>query len=97
MACNCIKEVETKLLEKFKENYKGDTCNNVSANFENQVLSLDTGNWALVNPFKVEYTFTKKNGDESRTQYWKVNMGMLYCPFCGQKIEKEEEDKKDGN
>lgn len=91
MACNCIKEFEEILLNKFKENYKGDTCNDVSANFENQVLSLDNGNWVLVNPFKVEYTFTKKNGEESRTQYWKVSIGMSFCPFCGVKYKEDKE------
>lgn len=56
--------------------------------FENQSLSVETGKWTLMNPIKIEYQVKKTGGMINKTH--KGNIVCNYCPFCGEKIEKEE-------
>jgi hypothetical protein len=79
-------KTEEKFLAKVAE--LNPDYNIVDSGFKNKVWALDSGNTLLCHDFGYEYTFTKKNGEQSATRKGSININSSYCGFCGEKFEK---------
>lgn len=89
--CDCIKRLNGELLiyvEKDKESVgivnKGQ--------LQHMGLSL-TGKsgWRTYQEFEYEMTNKKKDGSMGATRNYKLSIYHTFCPFCGEKYQKEDE------
>lgn len=88
MACYCKKEIETKLLARFKEQRPEATEHNTAL----QGYALLIQDNALVQKGCMEIKATaifplKKGGAKAKTI--SENMVFTFCPFCGTKYDTE--------
>lgn len=85
--CNCKKDIETRLLERFKAQEPDAKDHSVElqgyglALLENNLLSIPCM------PFKTSANFPLKKGG-SKVKSQTASMYFNFCPFCGEKIEK---------
>ncbi len=100
--CNCIKEVSELTEQQLKESCEkeGHTLLRINSGFhgdglENTVFTLSKDNnvtgLRLKTNFIARYTFKKKDGSDSRPKALHVPLLFTFCPFCGERYEKEEE------
>jgi len=79
--CNCISEIEAKVLENQKEKFNDDeSISDIDVSLE--VVLSTSGNRMFVN------TSTKANVSYLKKGKWKksiVYVSHQFCPFCGQK------------
>lgn len=89
MKCNCIEEAEQNALKHLKESYPDKNFSEELNRFngtgmQNTLLSFgEDGGYRTYNEFKVESSFTKVNGTQSRPKKESVNIIHSFCPFCG--------------
>lgn len=77
--CNCINEMESKILEFFQDK---DLINPNKAEFENKAFLMSDDTGPGVQPYlPVRIHSETKNGKPKKT---KVNVYFSYCPMCGQ-------------
>lgn len=86
--CNCINEIESKLLRELSiknEEWKGKEI--TSVNFENAALMV-TGPCRneLYSTVEIGYDHINKRGDKKHKKQT-INLSYRYCPFCGEKYE----------
>lgn len=87
--CNCIKETEQKIIGNLKERFPEKTFNEELNRFQgtgmqNVALSFgENGGHKTYSEFKIESSFEKVNGTQSRPKKETVNIYHSYCPFCG--------------
>lgn len=87
--CNCIEETEQRYKEHLRNNdpvFKD--MEDFEVGFENKAIIFSTGKIELVLPMEVEWKHTAKSGRISTKKKTQIFM-MEYCPFCGEKKEKE--------
>jgi hypothetical protein len=80
--CTCHKDIEAKLLEKFKE--REPAARNHRATLLGYGVNFATG--GLSQAAQIEYDAVyplKKGGEKAKTT--KGHMVFNYCPFCGEK------------
>lgn len=84
--CNCIKDLDEKLLAKMKEEKKANGIVN-EGSLQNMGLSFANpgGGWRTYQVFKYEMTNKKKNGTLGATRNYEISMYHTFCPFCGEK------------
>lgn len=91
MACNCIKDIETRVLDKTKS--ENPTWVVREDGFENKALFF--GKDAVIKlilPIEIDYRVPKKDGNLSIMRHHKVKMMATYCPFCGVLYEPEQKE-----
>ncbi|WP_407310608.1 hypothetical protein [Desulfosporosinus sp. SB140] len=85
--CDCVQKLEDKI---FKEMFLKEMAEvvviNPSCHFENGYIG---GSYPLYAPIRVDYFQQTKGGKEVK-RHKVYNMTFSYCPFCGEKINKEE-------
>jgi hypothetical protein len=91
--CDCLKELEERLKDKFREEYTNAGIKN--SYFENSAL-MQRGkkdnkafmNYELTSCYQIKYTVKSAKGKElnKKKDYY---VCFKYCPFCGEKLEKE--------
>lgn len=85
--CDCQKDIETRLLERFKSQSPEAKSHRVSLQGYGLAIIGDAMLSIPLMPIKATASFPlKKGGEKERTQT--SNMFFNYCPFCGEKIEK---------
>lgn len=93
--CNCIKEVEKKILAVLQTKYPNKTYSEVTTfnglGFQNKTWAFETGQILLLHEMRFESTFTKVNGETSQPRKETVNINGSYCIFCGEKSVKDEQ------
>lgn len=83
--CNCINEVEKKILEEINKNSEGRNEFNVTdGEFEHLSIYPKV---KLFIKYLFKYSYTKKNGERSKPINHSINIFFSFCPFCGEKIE----------
>lgn len=89
MNCNCIKEIENKVKDSFKEQnkeYTGELTSKMGGQFF--VFSEKSSILSLSLPVVIEYNRQTKTGKlQKKTKEY--SMLFTYCPYCGEKINKE--------
>jgi len=80
--CNCEEETKRRILEKYP--------NMTSIENNNEFLSLDTFRAVIANSYTVSRKYNTKSGKE-RTEKRVINRAHVYCPFCGECLEKVED------
>jgi len=94
--CECIEQVEKNILQKLKDNHPERSYNDALNAFEgtgiqNKASGLTNfGKVFIYHEFKVDYTFTKTNGEQSKMKRQTTSLFPVYCCFCGRKLEKSE-------
>lgn len=88
MKCNCIDEVEKNTIAHLREQYPDRTFEDASGfgdlGLANVGFSLGESSGRYVyHPYKMRYTFIKKNGDISAPKSECFNITAPFCPFCG--------------
>ena len=86
--CNCIKTVPEKVVDykTKKQNYpRGFKI--VETSWEHSSIYPKA---RLYVNFIIQSTFTKVDGTESKPRNDTIAIFFTYCPFCGEKYEKEE-------
>lgn len=86
--CNCIKEVKEKVIDYMtnkKTNPKGFKI--IETRWEHSTIYPKQR--LYVNHI-IQSTFTKVDGTESKPRNDTVAIHFTYCPFCGNKYDKEE-------
>ena len=90
--CTCIKEVEKKFDEYFRENLakRGIEIHEIKEQgFTNLPFFVMGGDITFFHPYEVKYVAKKKDGTpEKRTLTFKTNLISSYCPVCGKKVKK---------
>lgn len=83
MKCTCKKDLEAKLLEKFKEAQPDATKHDVKLQGYAYVLN-DDNRMKLQGSMQANMTanYTARNGNK-RDKTTKTSMLFTYCPFCG--------------
>lgn len=84
--CDCIKQLNEKILEKMQEDNKN---NGVIEEGELQNMGLSfgkPGGWRTYQPFEYKMTNKKVNGTLGVTRKHTISIYHSYCPFCGEKI-----------
>jgi hypothetical protein len=85
--CNCKKDIESRLLARFKEQSHEATDHYVELQGYGLAIIDNTLKSMPYMPFKTSAKFPlKKGGSKQKSQ--SSNMFFNYCPFCGEKIEK---------
>lgn len=81
-ACTCKKDIEAKLLQRFKA--EADTAEDRSATLDGYTLVLhgNTMRYKPAMPYKLTATYTAKTGSKKRKST-SGSMIFSYCPFCG--------------
>ncbi len=93
--CNCISDIEVMVLDKMKEDKKAFGVVN-KASFKNIGYSFGAnGGEKLYNEVEYEMTNKKKDGSIGATKNYRISIYHTYCPFCGEKLIKDEEEKTD--
>lgn len=89
--CNCIIEKKNFLFEKIAERNpdKNFTKNGYKDGFQNESFLIEHNEIVLPNIFNMEYTFTKKDGTQSKPRNLTTSIVPTFCCFCGEKIEYE--------
>ena len=82
--CNCISEIEKKILENLNENPEQRTSLNISDG-EWEHLSIYP-KVRLFIKYDYKYTYHKKDGERSNPHRSSVNIFFTFCPFCGEKL-----------
>lgn len=91
MSCNCLKELEDRLKEKFqhdnpeaeiKESYF-ENCAFIQRSIKDGKVSMPI---ELTAAHMVKYTILSKKGKELNRKNI-TNVCFTYCPFCGKKLE----------
>ncbi len=85
--CNCMKEIEDRVKEKYSLKLPG--INSVGFANKSIILEGTVQGTVLAQPIHVEYMVIGKFGRQ-RTRTKTLNMIPSYCPFCGEKLKKEE-------
>lgn len=87
--CDCVKQLEERLLERFKENHN-DYEQEPKVIIENKTLMLvgKKSYTSLTSQGRFEYVRKTRTGHLSRKKE-KFNIAYKYCPFCGQPYEGE--------
>lgn len=91
--CNCIKEIEKKIIENLKETNPTKTYNEElnrfeGTGFQNIALGMGAnGGYKLYHEFKIESSFTKVNGDQSNPKKEAISIYPSFCAFCGVKLD----------
>lgn len=91
MACDCRKELEAKLLERFKTQTPGAKSH--EAQLKGYSIALFGDAWSLVGVMPIELIAEhplKKGG--FRVKRETSNMIFTYCPFCGKKYNEAKGD-----
>lgn len=87
--CDCKKDIEARLLERFKE-ASPDAKEHI-VNMAGYALIIGENSLTQKGCMQIEMTAAhplKKGGYKSKTE--RSNMIFSYCPFCGEKYEKGE-------
>lgn len=90
MACSCLENSKTKILERLGEMHPD--YNISDADFQNRIYSFneDDNGIILTHKFDYTYTFEKVNGTQSKSRTNNININPTYCEFCGKKfVEKD--------
>jgi hypothetical protein len=84
MKCNCISDIENKVLDKLT-NDKAGLVNSVK--MQNMGLSFDDpeNGWRTSQPIEYEFRPLKKDGSYGKVAKKTVEMYHTFCPFCGVK------------
>ncbi|MCR6515321.1 hypothetical protein M4I33_10625 [Clostridium sp. LY3-2] len=88
MKCNCIKDLENRLLEKVKVSDKFQNLEGVSIKSKNMAFMIKKDGTVTTEPyieFEAKAPYKTKSGSE-RTKKEVINVTCNYCPFCGEKI-----------
>ena len=90
MDCKCITRIEELLTNKMAEEYPDGTIVD-SVEFQNKTFLLSGNRMELVlnNPVLGRIRIGKK------IRRYEVSMLPSYCPYCGEKIRKEESNEKE--
>lgn len=81
--CDCIKRVEKMLHERLMERHP-DAEITEPVKLENTAYMFGSGTYQCFSPVLGRFTEGK------RRRKFDVNMSYTYCPFCGEKYEKNE-------
>lgn len=84
--CNCKKEIEAKLLERFKRNAPEARQHGVELEGYSFVIVENSLKERPCMQFKTSALFPLKNGSE-KLKNSRANMFFSFCPFCGTKID----------
>lgn len=89
--CNCVTEVESKMLAFQQEQhpdrkYDGDISPYVGTGIKHGKV-LIASQIVLAHKMYLKYSFTKKNGEQSKIKTHTFWMHPNYCCFCGEKID----------
>lgn len=87
--CNCVKELESKIKERFVSESKEKIHEFVDES-ENGLqckgLMFSTGKWEIVLPIEYKFRVLKKDGiPENRVRKYRTSVIPSYCPICGEK------------
>lgn len=86
--CDCKKDIESRLLDRFKTNHPEALEH--SARLTGYTLLIGSSEVRQKGYMGIELTAAhplKKGGHKAKTD--RSNMIFNYCPFCGEKYEKE--------
>lgn len=88
MACDCKKEIETKLIARFKEQRPEATDHNTA--LQGYAFLIDGGRPPQKGRMEIKSTaiFPLKTGG-SKAKTISENMVFTFCPFCGTKYDTE--------
>lgn len=95
MSCNCLKELNDKLKEKFqhdnpeikiKESYF-ENCAFIQRGKKDGKINMPL---ELTAAHMIKYTILSRKGNELNRKNG-VNVCFTYCPFCGKKLEEGEQ------
>lgn len=91
--CECM----TKVVERAKEHIENSPREKgfklIDIGWKDQGLILGSpSRMSLYYEMKYEYTFTKSNGDTSSPKSKSINIMLTFCPFCGEKIDKSNDE-----
>lgn len=85
--CDCINKTEDRVFnELFLKEFREVEVVNPRCHFENRYIG---GKYPLYAPIRMDYHQKTKSGKEVK-KHKVYNMTFSYCPFCGEKINKEE-------
>lgn len=84
-SCNCIEEIKKKILDQANE--KGKAVKGYKIKNSYFEHSSFYPKLRLYSNFIIDYTFEKKDGNESRVQHQHAAILYSFCPFCGQKLQ----------
>lgn len=91
--CNCIKEVEKKVLDSLKEKNPDNTYTEVETfnglGFQRKSWAFEKNQMLLTHEMKFASTFIKVNGEQSKPRKETISITQTYCCFCGEKLIKE--------
>ena len=88
MKCNCIRDLENKLLEKVKESNKFKNLDDVTVKAINMAFMIKEDGKVNLEPymeFQAKALYKTKSGNE-RVKREVMNVSFSYCPFCGRKL-----------
>lgn len=92
--CKCFSEMIEKVKDQLMDQIPEDAVE-VDFSWENTAFFPSGGDYSPVNPrVKIEYRKPKKGGGHAKN-LTKDSISILcnYCPFCGRKYEKNQQDK----
>lgn len=92
--CNCISEVESKVIQHLKEAnpsriYHEPVLHFLGTGLQNYVYSPSYSPF-LSHLFKIEYHVTKKDGTPSKARIQSIGIYPTFCGFCGQRLSDNE-------
>ncbi|MGL4572020.1 MAG: hypothetical protein ACRCVJ_13255 [Clostridium sp.] len=88
MKCNCIKDLENRLLEKVKVSDKFQNLDGLTIGSKNIAFMIKKDGTVSTEPymeFEAKAPYKTKSGSE-RTKKEVINVTFSYCPFCGEKL-----------
>lgn len=87
--CDCVKEIEKKSEQSIQEQTPKALISKVEFVDRSFVFDKKVPRLATHSTVEYRHQFTKANGELSKPRTKKVMLLHSFCPFCGEKYEKD--------
>lgn len=93
MKCNCIKDLEKRILEKTLKENKKFIEGEARCDAKNIAFTFDSEGTRPYQVFEVQQEYQTATGKD-RVRKEAVNVLFAYCPYCGRELERDYSNKE---